>query len=282
MTSLAAETPTGAPLAVNGVPDDRWAPLADAELHTEPLDPFTWRTTLWSAALWPFGATWILGGFGLVWFLDKTFLPGPQMYRLPKLLAKTALRIAGVKVKASVHEAIDPTKTYVFVANHVSMGDAPVLSVAAPVNARAFQERRHLKIPIYGGLTKIFGEVLVDLKDRELNERAHQEARRRIAGGMSWVVFPEGQRSLDGKLGPFYPGAFKLAIDAGVPIVPVAMRGARNLCPPGEWRGRPGVVQVIYGEPIPTGDMTHADVQRLSHRARRDINRLLSRGSEAE
>ncbi len=287
MTSLSKPIePVGEPVGEPAIDPDAeptreakpTAPLRDEDLHVEPLEPFTWRTTLWSVALWPLGSAWIASGFALVWVLDKTVLPGPKMYRLPKFLAKNALRLAGVRVKPFVHPAIDTEATYIFVPNHVTMADAPVLSVAAPMNARAFQERRHLDIPIFGGLTKLFGEVLIDLKDKELNERAHQEALRRIAGGISWLVFPEGSRSYDGKLGRFYPGAFRLAIDAGVPLVPVAIRGARNLCPPGEWRGRPGVVQVIYGEPIPTAGMGPADVEHLSNRARVAVNDLLRFG----
>lgn len=275
------QTPDATPDATTGsgpASPDPWAPLREEELHVEPLVPFTWRTTAWSVALWPLGAAWILGGYALVWVLDKTVLPGPRMYRLPKLLAKVALNIAGIRVRPFVHPAIDTSATYVFVPNHVTMGDAPVLSVAAPMNARAFQEKRHLKIPIFGGLTKLFGEVLIDPQDKALNERAHQEALRRIRGGMSWLVFPEGSRSFDGKLGRFFPGAFRLAIEAQVPVVPVAIRGARNLCPPGEWRGRPGVVQVIYGAPIPTTELGPEDVERLSHRARRAVNDTLRDG----
>ena len=269
------ETPT----AESANDDALWAPLSDDELHVEELVPFTWRNTLYSAALWPFGAIWILSGFTLVWALDKTVLPGPKMYRLPKFLAKNALRVAGVRVRSIVHPEIDSTRTYVFAPNHVSMADAPVLSVAAPMNARAFQERRHLEIPIFGALTKLFGEVLIDPKDKALNEQAHHEALRRVREGMSWLVFPEGGRSFDGKLGPFFPGAFRLAIEAQVPVVPVALRGLRNICPPGEWRGRPGVVEVVYDAPIPTAGMTAepAQIERLAHRARRAVNRLLAR-----
>jgi 1-acyl-sn-glycerol-3-phosphate acyltransferase len=259
--------------------------LSSDDLHVEPLVPFDWRVTLYSALAWPLPAISILAGYAVVRLLDKTVLPGPKMFRLPKFCAWLTMLLGGVRVRARGHERLDPKSTYVFVPNHVSMFDAPVLSVASPQNARAFQERRHLKIPIYGGLVKVFGEVLVDVDDNERknsrtklqNSRAYAEALARLRAGMSWLVFPEGQRSPDGRLGPFYPGAFRLAIEAGVPVVPVAQRGLRNICPPGEWRVRPGVVEVVFGEPIPTVGLTTSeqDIQYLARRARYEVNRLL-------
>ena len=109
----------------------------------------------------------------------------------------------------------------------------------------------HFRIPGYGWFMRIVGQLPVDRKDKELTARSFEQALEMLRRGESFCVFPEGHRTRDGRLGRFYPGAFRLALSARVPIVPVAVRGLRNLCPPGEWRIRPGRVQVFFGRPIP-------------------------------
>lgn len=283
MTSYGAEPvrPSGAPTTVHDTPEvhPEDTPLPDSELHVEPLRPFTWRTTLYSLVAWPLPFLSIMFWYAVLRLADLTFWPVGKMLALPRFAARMTLWLGGVRVKVYGVENLDlKSGRYVFTPNHVSMMDAPVCAVAGRVNARAFQASWQVKIPIYGGFVKMFDEVLVDLKDPESRRRAFEEALRRIRSGGSFGVFPEGKRSYDGKLGPFYPGAFRLAITAGVPIVPVAIRGLRNICPPGEWRARPGVVEFIYGEPIPTDGLTLQDVERLSHRTRRAINRMLREG----
>jgi 1-acyl-sn-glycerol-3-phosphate acyltransferase len=99
-----------------------------------------------------------------------------------------------------------------------------------------------------------------------------------IHGGDSFVVFPEGHRTRDGRLGSFYPGAFRLAVQAGVPVVPMGLRGLRNVCPAGDWRIRPGTVDVLFGEPIATSHLTEADAPDLARRTRAALNDLLAAG----
>jgi 1-acyl-sn-glycerol-3-phosphate acyltransferase len=203
------------------------------------------------------------------------------MLRLPRFAARLTMWLGGVRVRVHGAQHLDRTQRYVFVGNHVSMFDAPVAAAAGVINARAFQESSHVKIPVYGGFVKMFDEVLVDWRDPASRQRAYQEALERVRSGWSFGVFPEGKRSYDGKLGPFYDGAFRLAIEAQVPIAPACFRGLRNICPPQEWRARPGVVDVIYGEPIPTAGLTLDDTEALKNQARRAINDLLREGPPA-
>ena len=94
------------------------------------------------------------------------------------------------------------------------------------------------------------------------------------------ILRDEGHRTRDGRLGPFYPGAFRLAIQAGVPVVPMALRGLRNVCPREDWRIRPGHVDVLFGAPIPTAGLGPDDIDPLGRRTRRALNDLLLRGGK--
>lgn len=255
-------------------------PLDDAELHTEPLEPFTWRTTLYSLVAWPLPFVSILFWYVVLTLADLAFWRVGEMLALPRFAAGMTMWLGGVRVRVHGTKNLGRDQPYVFACNHVSMFDAPVAAAGAVINARAFQEKSHLDIPVYGGFVKIFDQVLIDWKDADSRARAHAEALGRIASGWSFGVFPEGSRSDDGKLGPFYDGAFRLAIEAGVPIVPTCFSGLRDICPPGEWRARPGVAHVIYGEPIPTDGMSLDPecIDRLKNRTRRAINELLRNG----
>jgi len=254
-------------------------PLDDSELWTEPLAPFTWRTTLYSAVAWPLPALSIFFWYGVLKLADWTFWDVGKMLRVPRFAAQMTMWLGGVRVRVGGAHNLDRNQTYLFISNHVSMFDAPVAAAGGVINARSFQQASHLSIPVYGGFVKMFDQVLIDWKDPASKARAHGEALTRLQCGESFGVFPEGQRSDDGKLGPFYDGAFRLAIEAQVPVMPCALRGLRNICPPGEWRARPGVVDVLYGDAIPTAGMSLDDVERLKRRSRRAVNDLLRSGA---
>ncbi len=151
-----------------------------------------------------------------------------------------------------------------------------VVFQSIPYFHRSFQDEAHFKIPIYGGCIRTFGQVPVRRRDKAFNSRAFDKATEMIHSGDSFVVFPEGHRTRDGRLGDFYPGGFRLAIQAEVPVVPMALKGLRNVCPAGDWRIRPGRVDVIFGEPIPHDAGDPVELARLS---RESLNELLARGA---
>ena len=148
-----------------------------------------------------------------------------------------------------------------------------------PFHTRAFQDIAHFRIPIYGGFVRTLGQLPVSRDDKELNARSYARAAELLRAGSCFAVFPEGHRTRDGKLGAFHQGAFRLAINAGVPVVPMGMRGLRNVCPAGDWRMRPGTVDVLFGEPLPTAGLGEADVADLTNRARAALNALLAAGA---
>ena len=247
----------------------------ELDLYQDPLDPFTLVDTLRSLLLWGVGLTHLSGWLGLFVVLDKTLVSGRRFDRLGKFVCRRVTDLAGIRVRRHGLEQLQPGAAYVFCINHVSLLDLFVVFQSIPYFHRSFQDISHFKIPVYGGCVRVFGQIPVDRKNKALNRQAFARAVEMIHSGDSFVVFPEGHRSRDGRLGSFYPGAFRLAIDAGAPVVPMAMRGLRNVCPSTDWRLRPGTVDVLFGEPIPTRGLTHAAIHDISRRTRQALKDLL-------
>lgn len=248
------------------------------ELYQDPLDPFGPRDTVRSLALWPVALGQMLFWLPVFWLLDRTLLPGRRIDRLARWVCRVGTASVGIRVRQHGVEHIEPGQGYLVALNHVSLLDTPVLVQSVPFYARSFQDAAHFKIPVYGSFVRIMGQLPVDRQDKTLNQRSFADALEMLRQGQSFAVFPEGHRTRDGRLGPFYPGAFRLAIEAGVPVLPVCSRGLRNLCPAKEWRMRPGRVDVIYGEPIPTVGLTLDDAAELGQRTRAAMNALLQAG----
>ena len=252
--------------------------LREENLYQDPLVPFTFKDTLLSLVLWPVTGVNILSWLVLFVLLDKTFLPARRMDRLARFANRWVTSFAGVRVVQHGLDRLRAGQSYIFCLNHVSLLDTPVMVQSIPFFTRAFQDIRHFSFPVYGTFCKILGQLPVERGNAELNERSYAQARERIQQGHCFAVFPEGHRSRDGRLSEFYEGGFRLAIEAQVPVVPVVSRGLRNLCPAREWRFRPGKVDVIFGEAMPTTGMTGDDLGRLAEKTREAMNELLLRG----
>jgi 1-acyl-sn-glycerol-3-phosphate acyltransferase len=252
----------------------------DLELYEDPLRPFTVAETLLSVPIWAVGMTHLGAWLSLFVALDKTFMSGRRFDALGKFVCRRVTDLAGIRVRRHGLHHLQPGASYVFCINHVSLLDLFVVFQSIPYFHRSFQDVSHFKIPIYGGCIRVFGQVPVDRRNKELNRRSFARAVEMIHAGDSFVVFPEGHRTRDGRLRPFYRGAFRLAIDAQVPVVPMGMRGLRNVCPSGDWRIRPGTVDVLFGEPVPTTGLTHDDIDDFATRCRAALNALLARGPE--
>jgi 1-acyl-sn-glycerol-3-phosphate acyltransferase len=180
-----------------------------------------------------------------------------------RIWAPGILFVGGARVVISGHEQIDFSRPHVFVMNHESMIDIPAAQAVLPVDLRFITKRELLNVPFLGWYIRAVGMILVDRKDSAAAVQSLQAAGKRIREGASIIAFPEGTRSRDGKLLPFKKGPFVTAIEAGVPVVPMAIAGAREALPPDGFRVRGGVLRIVVGEPIPTADMTAADRDRL-------------------
>jgi 1-acyl-sn-glycerol-3-phosphate acyltransferase len=167
-----------------------------------------------------------------------------------------------VFVRGSEH--LDPKQTYVFISNHRSYLDTATLFVYTGRRIGLLAKKELLKVPILGvGM----GFVNVMAIDRSNSERAREtvaNATARIRSGISFGVFAEGTRAKPGEFLPFKKGAFYMAVAAGVPIVPVAMKNTDELMGKGTGRCRPGTIEMVMLPPVPTtGLSSDEDVQRL-------------------
>lgn len=161
------------------------------------------------------------------------------------LLAASFLRV-------EVHYApeLEPGKSYVFLSNHQSLFDIPVLIATSPGQMRMMAKRSLFLIPLFGWALKAGGFVSVDRADRSSARQTFSSAFARLREGVSILLFPEGTRALDDTLLPFQRGGFLLALKSGLPIVPVGIRGSRAVQRRGSWAIRPGTIAVTYGAPI--------------------------------
>jgi len=185
----------------------------------------------------------------LVSFFDRS---GNLPHHLARLWGKTLLAVSFIRVRAEGLEKLDPHANYVFVSNHASFMDIPALLSTLTYQFRFFAKKGLYRIPFLGWHLRWAGHLPVDRSNARASLKSMTEGARIISQRhISVVLFPEGGRSATG-LRPFKEGAAYIAIKAGVPVVPVAIVGLRELLPMGAGHIRSGHVTVRVGDPIPT------------------------------
>jgi len=164
--------------------------------------------------------------------------------------ARTAVRIAGIRVVKEGLERLDPQGTYIYMCNHVSNIDPPVVVPAIPRRTSVLVKKELFKVPILGKAMRMGSLVPVDRTNREAAIQSLRAAGDVMRSGINMTVFPEGTRSREGKLLPFKKGPFHLAMESGVPVVPMTILNSYELMPPGQSYALPGTVRVIFHSPL--------------------------------
>ena len=206
---------------------------------------------------------------------------GKRVYPMFRFWSWCVLKIGGVELKVRDTGRLDPRQAYVFMANHQSNIDIPVLVQAlAPFQLRWIAKRELLRIPFFGWALWASKHIVVKRSRSKDVVAAIAGAREKLTRGISVVVFPEGTRSTDGQLLPFKRGGFRLAEQAGVPIVPVTINGSGVLMKRGDWRLKRGEVEVVVGDAIPPGDADDRSRGQM-HRVREAIGSGLARHDTA-
>jgi 1-acyl-sn-glycerol-3-phosphate acyltransferase len=208
-----------------------------------------------------------------VWAFDKT---GDIVFATARVWARVLLGVPGVKLRLDMRAKLDPTRPYVFMANHASMVDIWAMLVLIPVSFRFIAKRSLGNIPLFGWAMRAGKFIFIDRKNAVSARRTIGVAVERIRAGQSVVIYPEGTRTRDGTLGAFKKGGFHLAMDSGAEIVPVAIRGSRAVMPPGAMLIRPGEVAMTVGAPISTAGLANGDRQRLAEQVRDQIAAMLA------
>jgi 1-acyl-sn-glycerol-3-phosphate acyltransferase len=197
-------------------------------------------------------------------FVDPRKNDRPQRW-----MCRWVARLAGAKVQVRKSPSFDPKRTCFLVSNHVNLFDAFVLYSVIPQFFRGLELESHFRIPVYGWLMKRFGNVPVPDVHRPSDlKRMWRLAEGAIDRGVSLLVFPEGKRTVTGRVGPFYDGAFRMALQFGAPIIPVSIVGAFEFNRKTSWMLRPARVVVHLHGVIETKDLDKRHVAELRERVR--------------
>lgn len=181
--------------------------------------------------------------------------------------ARTWLRLTGTKVQVSGSEHLEPNQTYVFIANHRSYLDTATLFVYTGRRLGLLAKKELLNVPILGVGMGFVNIMAIDRSNRERARQTVEAATDRIRSGRSFGVFAEGTRANPGELLPFKKGAFYMAAQAGVPIVPVAIKNTDHLMGKGTGEARAGTIEMVMLPPVSTvGHSTDEEVKRLVNR----------------
>jgi 1-acyl-sn-glycerol-3-phosphate acyltransferase len=159
---------------------------------------------------------------------------------------------------------------YVVVSNHQSNADIPVIS-RLPWEMKWVAKRALFELPVFGWLMRLAGDVPVDRGDAESRASVLRRARAKLDAGCSVMFFAEGTRSKDGRVKRFHDGAFRLAVEAGVPVLPLAIDGTRDALPKHGWKFGRADIRLAVLDPVPTDGLTEADVPALRERVRQRV-----------
>ncbi len=194
--------------------------------------------------------TIVLGSLVMIAYLfDRS---GRLGHRIARLWARIIVWASGVKVRTEGLEHIQGEGPYLFMSNHQGAYDIFAIESHLPIHFKWLAKKELFSIPILGWAMAAAGYIPIDREGTRETVKAINEAARKIHDGMSVVIFPEGSRSPDGLIQPFKKGGFTLAIKSGVPIVPIAISGSREILPKERLIVRSGKIEIRIGRPIET------------------------------
>lgn len=233
------------------------------------IPPFHWWRTVFY--LIPAISLYTIG-LGTVSILSSLFdRTGDFGHRCARAWAWLVLKTTGVRVTVRGMEHLDPRRSYVFASNHQSIYDIPIVFTSLPVQLRIIAKDSLGAFPFLGWHLRRTGHLLVDR--RNPGAGILKKMSRLIGGARSLIVFPEGTRSVDGSVGRFKGGSFLLAIDHGLPVVPVSIARSRFVMLKGRLMTCPGDVTITVHEPMPTAGITRHDVRAFAERVRDVVRR---------
>jgi len=205
-----------------------------------------------------FAWSWIVAGGLLLFFAPQAVLLGSLFQKQDWIYwwanwgARNWLRLTGVKVKVTGREHLDPNQPYVFVSNHRSYLDASPLFAFTGRRMGAIAKKELLKAPILGYAMGFVNVIAIDRSNRERAVETIKIATDRLRSGISFMVCPEGTRAQPAEMLPFKKGAFHMAVEAGVPIVPIALKNSDVLMGKGTGEAWPGTIDMVMMPPVET------------------------------
>jgi len=176
------------------------------------------------------------------------------LYRMFMFGAWNGVRLTGLRVKTVGLDQLDPARTYIFMSNHVSNLDPPITIPLIPRRTSVMVKKELFTYPILGRAMRMGSLVPVDRGNRDAGIESVRAAKQVVEQGLNMTIYVEGHRSFDGKLLPFKKGPFYLAMECGVPVVPITIVGTHDLMPKGRFAIKPGIVTVTFHPPIEPKD----------------------------
>lgn len=232
-----------------------------------------------SIITWITAATLILGWLPLM-VLRRFFDRDPVRYQTGYLFRRLGKALTWANPSWRLHisgETVEnPRRPYVVVSNHQSLADIPLIS-NLPWEMKWMGKVELFKIPVIGWMMRLAGDVSVDRKSARSGAHAMLKAQRYLEKKCSVMIFPEGTRTLDGRVRQFTDGAFHLAIRAKVAILPLVIEGSRDCIPKHSWKfGEPSDIQLKILPPIETSSLSLKDVPACREKARQAIMRQIA------
>jgi 1-acyl-sn-glycerol-3-phosphate acyltransferase len=191
-----------------------------------------------------------------LFYFPWVFITGDvvPLYRIAMWGAGAGVRLAGVRARVLGLEKLDRGRTYVFMSNHVSNIDPPLLLPIIPGRTSVLVKRELFRIPILGRAMRMGSLVPVDRGNRDAGIAAVTKAEDVVKHGIHMTIYVEGHRSYDGKLLPFKKGPFYLAEDCKAPVVPITIAGTHHAMPKGRFAIKPTLVTITFHSPIEPQD----------------------------
>lgn len=178
---------------------------------------------------------------------------GRWYHGVSRFWSRVLLAICGLNLSTRGTEKLDPGQTYIYVSNHASLLDIPVIVTGIPDQIRIVYKKELEKIPVFGWGLKWGSYIGIDRGKSAVAKKSLGEAIEKIRRGASVLLYAEGTRTTDGKLQPFKRGAFNLAVSAGIPVVPLTINGTYSVMPKGSLAIRPHPVELVFSDPISVG-----------------------------
>ncbi len=199
-----------------------------------------------------------------------TFLTGNAdfLYHTAMWLARTGVRLTGVRVEVRGRELFDPQQTYIYMCNHTSNLDPPIVVPLIPKRTSVLVKKELFRVPVLGPAMRLGDLVPVDRANRDAAIASVERAAAVMNKGLNMTIFPEGTRSYDGKLLPFKKGPFYLAMESGMPVIPMTIAGSHELWPKGRFAIAKGTVTVVFHEPLDPRRFTDRDGLMVAVRAK--------------
>jgi 1-acyl-sn-glycerol-3-phosphate acyltransferase len=221
--------------------------------------------------LWVVLSTLVLAILAIIIsFFSRT---GNSVHLIARIWGRGILFVSRIKVSVQGLANVDPSRSYIYMSNHQSNFDIPVLLAHLPIQFRWLAKAELFKIPIFSRAMRGAGYVRIDRFNRESAIESLKQAAAKMKDGVSVMIFPEGTRSRDGNIRPFKKGGFVMAVDTGIPIVPVILQGTWPIMAKSSWRINTGEVSLLIEKPIDTTGYTRETKDELIETVRSVICR---------